>query len=87
MHAHPHKAGLAFGATLAGFHIVWGALVLTGFGQMLYDFVLWAHMIHIPVTIGPFDITASATLIVITAVFGYAMGYAGAWVWNKVHKV
>lgn len=87
MHAHPHKVGLVFGALLGGFHACWAALVFTGFGQTMYDFVLWAHMIHIPLTIGPFDATASITLIVFTAIAGYVLGYIGAWIWNKIHNV
>ncbi|MBU6388746.1 hypothetical protein KGQ72_02655 [Patescibacteria group bacterium] len=82
----PHKGGLFFGAVLGGWHIVWSVLVATGVGQMLYDFILWAHMIHLNVVIGPFDATASLTLIVVTAVFGYMVGYLATLVWNRVHQ-
>lgn len=81
-----NKVGLVFGSLLGGWHLVWALLVLSGFAQAIYNFVLWAHMIHIPITIGPFDITAAATLIVITGVMGYVMGYSGAWVWNRIHR-
>lgn len=84
--ANKNKVGLVFGALLGGWHLVWALLVLSGFAQTIYDFILWAHMIHIPITIGPFDITAAATLVVITAVMGYVMGYVGAWVWNRVYR-
>jgi hypothetical protein len=43
-------------------------------------------MIHLNIAIGPFNLAASATLIVMTAIFGYVIGYAGAWVWNRVHS-
>ena len=82
----PNKVGLVFAVLLGGWHVVWSVLVLTGVGQMIYDFVLWAHMIHLAVIIGPFDAQASATLIVVTAVFGYILGYIGALVWNKMHR-
>jgi len=79
-----NKVGLVFGALLGGWHAVWAILVALGVVQVIYDFVLWAHMIHLPITIGPFDLTATVTLIVITAIAGYVMGYVGSWVWNKM---
>ena len=82
----PNKVGLVFGAVFAGMHLVWSLLVLLGVAQAFYDFVLWAHMIHLSITIGPFDITAFITLIVLTGIIGYIVGYVGAKVWNKVHQ-
>lgn len=81
-----NKAGLAFGALLGGWHFVWALLVLSGMAQAIYDFILWAHMIHLAIVIGPFDLAAAVTLVVMTAVIGYVMGYIGAWVWNKFHR-
>ena len=81
-----NKAGLVGGLILGGWHVLWSALVLTGVGQVIYDFVLWAHMIHIPVIIGPFDATAAAVLVVMTAIVGYLIGCSSAWVWDKVHR-
>lgn len=74
-----------FGALLGGFHLVWALLVLLGWAQPIYNFILWAHMIHLPLTIGPFEGSAAATLVVMTAVMGYVGGYIGAWIWNKFH--
>jgi hypothetical protein len=71
---------------MAGWHAVWSLLVLSGFAQMIYDFILWAHMIHLPIIVGPFDATAAATLIVVTAVIGYVAGYVVALVWNRIHR-
>lgn len=79
-----NKTGLVWAAILGGWHVVWALLVLLGFAQMVYDFILWAHMIHLPITIGPFDIGAALTLITVTAVFGYVIGYTAAWVWNRL---
>ena len=81
-----HKVGLVFGALLGGLHLCWSLLVLSGYAQAMYDFVLWAHMIHLPLTIGPFDLTAAVTLVIMTAVMGYVLGFIGAWVWNKFHR-
>jgi len=57
--SNPNKVGLVFAILLGGWHLVWSLFVATGLGQLLYDFILWAHMIHLAVTIGPFDFTAS----------------------------
>lgn len=85
-HLNPKQAGLALGILFGGFHLVWSILVALSWGQPLMDFILWAHMVHVPYTVGPFDLTASLTLIVLTFVVGYAVGFVFAKVWNKVHK-
>jgi hypothetical protein len=81
----PHKTGLAVGILIGGWHLLWAILIAVGLGQLLLDFVLWAHMLHLPVTVGPFDAVAVGTLIVVTSVTGYAIGYLFAWAWNKLH--
>jgi hypothetical protein len=43
-------------------------------------------MIHLAVTIGPFDLAASITLIVVTTIVGYIIGYVASWVWNTMHR-
>jgi hypothetical protein len=43
-------------------------------------------MIHLVIKVGPFDLTASITLIVVTAIFGYVIGYIGSLVWNSMHR-
>lgn len=82
----PNKVGLVFAILLGGFHLVWSILVATGVGQALYDFILWAHMIHLAITIGPFDLKAAITLIVVTSLFGYVTGYVASLVWNRMHR-
>jgi hypothetical protein len=84
--SNPNKVGLVFAILLGGLHLVWSILVATGVGQILYDFVLWAHMIHLAITVGPFDLTASITLIVVTAILGYVIGYVASVVWNRMHR-
>ncbi len=82
----PNKVGLVFAVLLGGWHLMWSLLVATGLGQILYNFILWAHMVHVAVTIGPFDLTASVTLIVVTTIFGYVVGYVASLIWNKTHR-
>jgi hypothetical protein len=81
--ANPNKVGLTFGSVLGGWHLVWAILVALNWAQPLYDFILWAHMIHLQITIGPFDLIAAITLIVITSIVGYLFGCIGALVWNR----
>ena len=84
--ANKNKVGLVMGSLLGGWHAIWSVLVMSGVAQSIYDFILWAHMIHMPITIGPFDATAALTLIVMTAIGGYVVGYTSAWVWNRFHR-
>ena len=86
MNIRPHKVGLVTAVLLGGFHTFWAALVFFGVAQAIYDFILWAHMIHLSLVVGPFDPNATMSLIVITTVMGYIMGYIGALVWKKLHK-
>jgi hypothetical protein len=83
--SNPNKVGIILAILVGGWHLVWSILVAAGFGQVLYNFILWAHMIHLAVTIGPFDLAASSTLIILTAIIGYAVGYIASLVWNRMH--
>jgi len=84
-HLNQHKTGLVVGVLIGAWHLAWSALVWTGWGQPLIDFILWAHMIHLQYVVGPFDAKASALLVVVTALAGYALGWLFALVWNRVH--
>jgi hypothetical protein len=85
-HIDPVKTGLAVGAFLGGLHLAWSLLIAFGVAQALVDFVLWMHMISLPYVVKAFDLSAAATLIVITAIFGYVLGYLYAHLWNRVHR-
>ncbi|MFA6608308.1 MAG: hypothetical protein WCT07_00105 [Candidatus Paceibacterota bacterium] len=85
MQTNANKVGLVGGALLGGWHLLWSVLVFLGVGQTLIDFVLWMHMIHLPYVVGPFELTAALTLIVMTTILGYCIGYTISLVWNKIH--
>lgn len=85
-HINPSKAGIALGVLLGGAHLVWSVLVALGVAQALYDFILWAHMIHLQFAVGPFDLSAAVTLVVVTTAVGYVLGYCYALLWNRVHR-
>lgn len=85
-HINPAKAGLALGALVGGLHLVWSALIGLGWAQGLVNFSLWAHMVNMPVVIGPLDPSAAVTVIVVAAIWGTVIGYAFATIWNHVHR-
>lgn len=80
-----HSA-LMGGVVLAGLHLVWAILVMTGLGQIYLDFMLWAHMIHMQITIGPFELLNTVVLLIVTFVFGYILGWLFAYCWNRISK-
>ena len=82
----PIKAGITVAIILGGLHFVWSILVLLGWAQPLVEFSMWAHMVQMPVTIGPFDLVAAVTVICIASCIGFAVGVVFSKVWNKVHK-
>ena len=86
MNLNAHKAGLALGGLFGAAHFAWSLVVLLGVGQALLDFIFRLHMIPPVYTVGPFDVVMSASLIVVTAVIGYAVGYVFALIWNRVHN-
>jgi hypothetical protein len=85
-HLSPPKTALAVGVFLGASHVIWSLFVALNWAQALYDFILWAHMIHLRLTIGPFDLVAATTLVVVTFLVGCVMGYVFALVWNWFHR-
>ena len=82
----PMKTALAVGVFLGGWHLMWSLLVALNWAQAIYDFILWAHMIHLQLTIGPFDPVAAGTLVVMTFLVGCVIGYVFAVIWNWFHR-
>lgn len=84
--SNPNKVGMVFAVLLGGIHLLWSVLIALGVAQSFYDLVLWAHMIHLPLVVGPFDMTAAIVLVLMTAAMGYIVGNIGARVWNRLHR-
>jgi hypothetical protein len=84
--SNPNKVGVTIGALISGWHVLWLLLVLFGWAQSLLDFVFCAHMISPIYVVKPFDPKAAATLIIITFSVGYAFGFVGALLWNRLHR-
>jgi hypothetical protein len=84
--ANLNKVGLVIGALIGGWHVIWALLVLIGWAQPIIDFVFWAHMINQVYVVKAFDPKAAVTLVVIAFIMGYAFGFVGALLWNKLHR-
>lgn len=85
-HINPAKVALTVGALVGGWHVVWSVLIALGWAQALVDFVLWVHMISMPVVVKAFDLSTATTLVVVTTIVGYVVGYLFARIWNRVHR-
>lgn len=82
----PNKTGFVIGALLGGWHVCWSMLVLVGWAQPIIDLIFWAHMIQPVYIVKAFDPVAAVTLVVITGMLGYAFGFVGAVIWNRIHR-
>jgi hypothetical protein len=82
----PNKVGIVIGVLLGGWHVCWSILVVLGWAQPLIDFIFWAHMIKAVYIVKTFDLVAAVMLVAGTSVMGYLFGYAGAIIWNKLHR-
>jgi len=84
--ANPNRVGLVVGALIGGWHVVWSVLVLVHWAQPAINFIFWAHMVQPIYMIKPFNAAAAVTLIVITSITGYVVGFIGAIIWNRLHR-
>jgi hypothetical protein len=78
------KTGLATGAMLGLLHLMWAALVASGWGQAVLAFVLRLHMIHFDFTVGPFALATAAGLVGLTFSLGLLFGLVFALIWNAL---
>ena len=81
----PHKAGLALGTLLGGWHLLWSVFVALGVAQIILDFIFWMHFIKPVYIVQPFNLPIAAVLIVATSALGYLVGCGFALVWNRLH--
>lgn len=82
----PRKTGVAVGTFLGGLHFLWSLLIALGWAQALVNFILWAHMVTASSTVGPFNLTAAVTLVIVTSILGYIGGYMFSLIWNHAHR-
>lgn len=80
------KVAMITGLLVGGMHLVWALIVASGLAQPLLDFIYGLHFLNNPFTVNPFDLMNAIILVLFTTVVGYIVGWAGTWLWNKVHK-
>ena len=81
------RLGLTLGTLVGGLHAVWSLLVAFGYAKPFMDWVMSLHFVVNPgYQIQPFDLTTAVILVVVTSCVGYAVGYAFATIWNKLHR-
>ena len=86
MKANPMKTGFTVGALICAWHILWSLFVLLGWAQPVLNFLFWAHMIRPIYIVAGFQPAAAGTLIAITFVSGFLLGWVGALIWNALHR-
>ena len=86
MEINKNKTGLALGAFLGIWHLLWTVLVAIGLAQPLLNFIYRVHFLNNPFQVSPFGIKRAVALVVITAVVGYIAGWAIAFLWNRFHR-
>lgn len=79
-----YAVGLTFGLLLGSMHLGWAVLVSLGYAQGFLDWIYGLHFLDNPFTVMEFEVTKAVMLVVVTSLVGYAVGYAGAWVWNRI---
>ena len=84
MRLHPFRTGIAFGAFLGLWHVLWSGLVATGAAQTVLDFVLRIHFLQLDVRLAPFDVVIAALLVGVTTTVGFVLGLVFAALWNWV---
>lgn len=86
MKLNEHKTGLSLGIFVGCLHLLWSILVVLGFAQVLLNWSMGWHMVNSTITVAPFSMTNALTLIIVSALVGYIVGYGFAVIWNKVHE-
>ena len=82
----PNKAGLALGAMLGGWHVLWVLLVAAGWAQAIINFYFRIHFLTPAWTVEGFQAGLAATLVVVTSALGYVFGYVLGVLWNRLHR-
>ncbi len=82
-----NKTGIMLGTFLGFWHVLWSALVGIGAAQGILDFIYRIHFLNNPFQVQAFNINSAMTLVIITAMTGYLIGWICAAIWNKIQKI
>ncbi|MEO0315669.1 MAG: hypothetical protein RI928_2125 [Pseudomonadota bacterium] len=69
------RTSLMGGLCLAGFHLLWVLLVFLGWAQPFIDFVLQLHMMDLPLTVQPFQLSRAVGLVGLAFLAGCFYGW------------
>ncbi len=81
-----HKVGLVFGGMLAIGHAIWSIMVFMGIAKLFLDWILGLHFLNFQYSINSFAIFTALTLVIVTGVIGYIVGYVCGRLWNLAHR-
>jgi len=84
MKFNPFTVGLYTGLLIGSFHLLWSLLVFLGLAQWGMDFILGLHFLSNPYRVLPFNFVTAISLLIITALVGFVVGYISTLVWNKM---
>lgn len=77
---------MVVGVFAALMHAVWMVLIYIGVAQTYMNWIFGLHLLTNPYKVLPFNWGSAATLIIVTFVVGYVMGWVFAFIWNRLHK-
>jgi heme/copper-type cytochrome/quinol oxidase subunit 4 len=85
-HINPNKIGMALGAFAGLAHLVWSVAVAMGLAQVWIDFIFRLHMVESQFQVSEFSLGTSVTLVIVTTIMGYVVGWVLGNIWNWVQR-
>jgi K+-sensing histidine kinase KdpD len=80
------RAGVVLGSLTGLSHLIWSLLVAFGVAQWAINWIFRLHFIQPPYTVTAFNFGTAVTLIVVTSVIGFVIGWLFAAIWNRLHS-
>jgi|GEM_PF-3968332 hypothetical protein len=81
------RVGLTVGILSALWHVAWLVLVATNTAQMVTDAALRLHSIEPVYLVHPFRLEFALSLIALSTVGGFVLGYLYSMIWNSLGPV
>ena len=81
-----NKAGIVVGLVTGLWHLMWSLLVAFGAAQAVTNWIFRLHFIQPPYTITAFNVVTAVTLIVVTSMIGFVIGWVFGAIWNWLHS-